>query len=223
MDRPSAPHQAPEAPLADPQDPPVEPRRVDIDVRDHLPVEMHAALGDQAPRVRPRHAERLGDQPGRWTLPSPAANDASAISSGSARSMCTRSNSASARRASSPNGSARPARARAPASRRAARAPPGRTDPGAAGSTGQGRVGHAQRLPVDLPRRLADPDLVAQRLRHLPLPVGPHQDRHRHDRLLGDAVRPLDVPPEEEVELLVGPPSSTSAATATESYPCISG
>ena len=49
---------------------------------------------------------------------------------------------------------------------------------------GHRRVGDAQRLAVHLLGRLGDPDLVAERLRHLPLAVDAGQQRHRQDDLL---------------------------------------
>ncbi len=65
-------------------------------------------------------------------------------------------------------------------------------------------VGDAERLAVHLVRRVGHADVVAERLRHLALAVGPGEDRHRQDGLLGDPVRALDVAREQQVELLIG-------------------
>jgi hypothetical protein len=66
------------------------------------------------------------------------------------------------------------------------------------------RIGEAERLAVDLARRLRHADVVPQRLRHSPHAIGAREDRHRQYRLLGYPVRALDVTPEQQVELLIG-------------------
>ena len=127
------------------------------------------------------------------------------MSSGTPPSMCTRSKCASAAAAASAPWK-RSTIARASA-RLASRGPVPAGGSSTASSENHVRhrlVGEAQRLAVLLLRRLGHADVVAQRLGHLLDPVGPRQDRHRQDRLLGLAVGALDVAAEQQVERLVG-------------------
>ena len=64
-------------------------------------------------------------------------------------------------------------------------------------------VRDAERLSIDLGGRVGHTYVVVKRLRHAPLAVGTGEDRHRHDRLLVHSIGALDIPPSQEVELLV--------------------
>ncbi len=121
--------------------------------------------------------------------------------------------------------SARPVPGRARAWRRAGPSSVGGSVPSSSEyQVSKRRVGNAERLAVDLPGRLGDPDVVAERLRHPPLAVGPRQDRHRQHHLLGRRRRPAGRRgASSRLNFWSVPPSSTSAFTATESYPCSSG
>src|SRR5438105_3218464 len=72
------------------------------------------------------------------------------------------------------------------------------------GVSGCQRVGDRHHLAVDLLRRLADADVVAQRLAHLVDPVQTLQEREHGHVLRRLGVGALDVPAEEQVEELVG-------------------
>jgi hypothetical protein len=69
---------------------------------------------------------------------------------------------------------------------------------------GESRVRDAQCLAIDVSRGLGYADVVVKRLRHLLLAIGSDEQPEREDHLLRLAVGPLDVPAEQEVELLVG-------------------
>ena len=74
-----------------------------------------------------------------------------------------------------------------------------------------------QRLAVHLAGRLGDPDLVAERLRHLARAVEPVQQRHRQHDLRRLAVRGLQRAAHVQVERLVGAAELDVGRTATES------
>src|SRR5205823_3578321 len=61
-------------------------------------------------------------------------------------------------------------------------------------------------LPEHLIRRLREPDVVIEGLRHLPDPVGAFQERHRHHQLWLLTVGSLDLAAHQKVEQLVPPP-----------------
>ena len=65
-------------------------------------------------------------------------------------------------------------------------------------------VGDRQRLAVHLAGIVGDADVVAVGLRHLAHAVGPGQQGHGEDHLLGLTVGALDVAAQQQVELLVG-------------------
>ena len=69
-----------------------------------------------------------------------------------------------------------------------------------------GLVGDAHRLPEHFLRRLVDPDVVTQRLRHFHPPVGAHQQRHRQNHLRALAEPLLHLAAHNQVEQLVGSP-----------------
>ena len=103
-------------------------------------------------------------------------------------------------------GSARRCAARARAWRRAADGRRGGSSPSSSRYQLPIAVsGMRMRLAVLLLGRLGHADVVAERLRHLPLAVDAREDRHRQRDLLGLPVGALDVAAEQQVELLVGP------------------
>src|ERR1043165_7396868 len=66
-------------------------------------------------------------------------------------------------------------------------------------------VRNRHQLAEDLLRRLGDADIVAERLGHLLLAVQALEQRHGDDALRLLAPGPLQLPPHQEIELLVGP------------------
>ena len=189
---------------------PVERARADVEssAPSGSPSSLHAALGEQPPRLGARDAERLGDQRRQVDGPSPAAaNAASSISSGSSRSTKTRSKCCLGARAPPPRrgSGATSARASARLASRGAERRPARLDrSSSAYHCAIASSGMLSVLPYISSGGVGDADVVAQRLRHLLHAVGAGQDRHGQDRLLGLAVGALDVAAEQQVERLVG-------------------
>ena len=189
--------------------------------RQRLAVEPHAALGQGAPRLRARAAEHgsRSARAGARSRRRPRTTASSIVLGRLARDEDAVERRLGRRgRAPAPWKRATSSRASA---RLASRGPTPAGDRRAQQQLVPGRervVRDAQRLAVHLLRRLGDPDVVAEGLRHLRVAVEPGQQRQRQHHLRRLPVgAPGSSRPISRLNVWSVPPSSTSARTATES------